>query len=78
MKYILAIIISIFSITSFAKTGYEDILTLNTSNWLSQKTPTGFGLTCKLCDNQLMVSVDIVPVNKSNPYTKSNAGRIQT
>lgn len=73
MKYILAIIISIFSITSFAKTGYEDILTLNTSNWLSQKTPTGFGLTCKLCDNQLMVSVDIVPVNKSNPYTKSNA-----
>jgi len=73
MKYILAIIISTISVIASAKTGYENILTFDSSKWISQKTPTGFGLSCKLCDNQLMVSMDIVPVNKSNKYTKSNA-----
>lgn len=73
MRYVLAILISIISTMSFAKTGYENIITFNYSNWISQKTPTGFGLSCKLCDNQLMISMDIVPVNKSNKYTKSNA-----
>ena len=73
MKYILLVLISIISAASFAKTGYENIITFNSSNWISQKTPTGFGLSCKLCDNQLMISMDIVPVNKSNKYTKSNA-----
>ena len=72
MKYILLVLISIISAASFAKTGYENIITFNSSNWISQKTPTGFGLSCKLCDNQLMISMDIVPVNKSNKYTKSN------
>lgn len=73
MKYILAALISITSVATFAKTGYENILTVNASNWLSQKTPSGFGLSCKFCDNQLMISFDIVPVNKSNKYTKSNS-----
>lgn len=73
MKYIFAILISIISVTSFAKTGYENILTFNANDWISQKTPTGFGLSCRICDNQLMVSMDIVPVNKANKYTKSNA-----
>ena len=73
MKYILLVLISIISAASFAKTGYENIITFNSSNWISQKTPTGFGLSCKICDNQLMISMDIVPVNKSNKYTKSNA-----
>lgn len=73
MKYIFLVLILIISNTSFAKTGYENIITFNSSNWISQKTPTGFGLSCKPCDNQLMISMDIVPVNKSNKYTKSNA-----
>lgn len=73
MKILIYIFAAVISVTSFAKTGYENIITFNSNNWISQKTPTGFGLSCKLCDNQLMISMDIVPVNKSNKYTKSNA-----
>lgn len=76
MKYIFSVLILIISATSFAKTGYENILTFDSSKWISQKTPTGFGLSCRLCDNQLMISIDIVPVNKANKYTKSNAAFI--
>lgn len=76
MKYIFSVLILVISATSFAKTGYENVLTFDSSKWISQKTPTGFGLSCRLCDNQLMISIDIVPVNKANKYTKSNAAFI--
>ncbi|WEI10419.1 hypothetical protein PYR73_05430 [Acinetobacter soli] len=72
MKHLFTILILIISTSSFAKTGYENILTFDSKGWSSQKTPTGFGLSCIACDNQVMVSMDIVPINKTNKFTKSN------
>lgn len=56
----------------FSATGYENILTFDSKGWSSQKTPTGFGLSCTKCDNQVMISMDIVPIDKTNKITKSN------
>ena len=72
MKFILFFTLSLFSVICSAKTGYENILTFDSKGWSSQKTPTGFGLSCTACDNQVMVSMDIVPIDKGNKFTKSN------
>ena len=73
MKKLITLFLILFPITVFAKTGYENILTFNSNGWSSQKTPSGLGLSCTLCENQVMVSIDVVPVNSSNKYAKNNA-----
>lgn len=73
MKYLISLCLLIFSNVVTAKTGYENIITFNSTNWNYQKTPTGLALICVKCENQVMVSADIVPINKSNKNTKSNA-----
>ncbi|WP_406886158.1 hypothetical protein [Acinetobacter baumannii] len=70
--FIATLFLILFPINVFAKTGYENVLTFNQDGWSLQKTPTGFALACTACDNQVMISVDMVPINKNNQQVKSN------
>ncbi|EPF73807.1 hypothetical protein [Acinetobacter rudis] len=54
-------------------TKQDEVIAYTTEGWSSQKTPTGYGLSCTTCENQVMVSIDVVPVDKSNKYTQSNS-----
>ncbi|MDM1247080.1 hypothetical protein HX005_06745 [Acinetobacter sp. R933-2] len=72
MKYFICLTV-IFLITACSKVEQNESITYNTQGWSSQKTPTGFGLVCTECENQVMISIDIVPVDRSDKYTKSNS-----
>ncbi|OTG80791.1 hypothetical protein B9T31_15940 [Acinetobacter sp. ANC 4558] len=80
MKNLIYLLIISFLLTSCSRTSkiesdhdnHDKTMTYKLDGWSSQKTPTGVGLSCTACENQVMISIDIVPIDKNNQYTKSN------